>query len=428
MKKNFTKLVSLPLSALLLLGSTGCSLPKLFFREKKIAAAEISKEYSRKATDEGEISDTFKNGLADFSFRFLQGALTKDEKNDLVSPLSAALCMALINNGAAGNTKKQIEDLFGGMSTDELNSSLYAYTSALPSTEDCKMSLANSVWIKENTLNVNPAFLQANADWYNAEAYLAPFNQTTVKDINNWCYNHTTGKIEKILDTIPPLAVMYLINTVDFDGKWETKYEREDIENGIFHNYNGTEKDVKMLYSQEHRYLMDEDTLGFVKNYKGSHYSFVGLLPNEGIDVYEYIDGLSAEKWTALWESANPQNEGYEYREVHARMPEFTYETEMELNGILQALGVTDMFSPDLADFSGIDDTHPLYCDMVKQKTFIQHDRNGTKAAAITIGGMKCMSAAPAEPLYITLDRPFVYAIVDNQNKLPLFLGAITNL
>ena len=92
MKKNFTKLVSLPLSALLLLGSTGCSLPKLFFREKKIAAAEISKEYSRKATDEGEISDTFKNGLADFSFRFLQGALTKDEKNDLVSPLSGDWC------------------------------------------------------------------------------------------------------------------------------------------------------------------------------------------------------------------------------------------------------------------------------------------------------------------------------------------------
>ena len=100
----------------------------------------------------------------------------------------------------------------------------------------------------------------------------------------------------------------------------------------------------------------------------------------------------------------------------------------MSLKGTLQALGVTDMFDMDKADFSGIDETQPLYCDTVKQKTMIELDRNGTKAAAITWAGMKAMSAAPAEPLYITLDRPFVYAIIDNANNLPIFLGAVTQI
>ena len=420
--KKILKSISLVLSAVFTLSGTSC-----FFREKKIVSAELSKDYQRTATDTGAVTDEFKKGMADFSLSLFQKTVTQDKQNDLLSPLSAALCLALINNGAGGNTRAQLEKLFG-METDALNRALYAYTSSLYSSEDCKVSLANSVWIKENTLNVKPDFLQANADWYGAQTYLTPFNRTTLDDINNWCYNHTTGKIEKILDDIPALAVMYLINTVDFDAKWETKYEREDVEQGVFHNQDGTDSDVKMLYSEENRYLMDEDTLGFTKNYKGSKYSFVGLLPNEGLDIYEYIESLDGEKWGALWASADPRNESYQYREVHARMPEFKYETEMFLNETLQALGVTDMFSPDLADFSGIDETYPLYCDMVKQKTFIQHDRNGTKAAAITIGGMKCMSAAPAEPLYITLDRPFVYAIVDNENKLPLFLGAVTNL
>jgi hypothetical protein len=256
---------------------------------------------------------------------------------------------------------------------------------------------------------VKPEFLQANADWYNAQAYAAPFDQSTVSDIKNWCYNHTTGKIDKIIDEIPPLAVMYLINAVDFDAKWLKQYERGDVENGVFHNHNGDTKNVKMLYSQESRYFIDDNSVGFTKAYQNSKYHFMALLPDEGVDIYEYIDSLNGEKWAGLWESANPRNENYTYREVHVRMPEFKYEVELSLNETLQALGVTDMFSP-AADFSGIDETQPLYCEIVKQKSMIELDRNGTKAAAITLGGMNCMSAAPTEPLYITLDRPFVYA------------------
>ena len=421
MRKNTTKMLSLSLSALLLLGSSSC------FMEKKIASAELSKDYARAATNAGEITENFKTNLADFSMSLFKKSVTKNEKNDLVSPLSAALCLALINNGAAGNTRAQLEALFG-METNELNRSLYAYTSSLETSKDCEVHLANSVWFKENALNVKPNFLQSNADWYGAQAYASPFDNSTLQDINNWCHNQTKGKIDKILDNIDANAVMYLINALDFDAKWQTKYERKDVSDQTFYNYNGTESNVKMLHSEESRYLMTDDCVGFTKAYKGGNYSFVGILPNEDVDVYDYIESLNGEKWNTLWESADSSREDYVYREVHARMPEFTYETEFILNEVLQSLGVTDMFSADYADFSNIDDTQPLYCALVKQKTFIQHDRNGTKAAAITIGGMKCMSAAPAEPLYITLDRPFVYAIIDNTHKLPLFLGAVTNL
>ena len=224
------------------------------------------------------------------------------------------------------------------------------------------------------------------------------------------------------------MAVMYLINAVDFDAKWLNKYERKDIENGVFHNYNGTDSDVTMLYSQENRYFLDENSVGFAKAYMGNKYSFMGLLPDEGVDIHDYIASLDGEKWSNLWASADTSREDYEYREVHVRIPEFSYDMEMSLKETLQAFGVTDMFDMDKADFSGIDETQPLYCDTVKQKTMIELDRNGTKAAALTWAGMKCMSAAPAEPLYITLDRPFVYAIIDNAHKLPIFIGTVTNL
>lgn len=415
------KWLPLTLSALTLASACGC------FREKKVTAEELSKEYTQSNVEAGVDFSVFKNQLTDFYLDFFQKTVKKNEQNQLFSPLSAALCLALVNNGANGNTRAQLEDLFG-METDTLNRALYAYTSSLYSDKDCKLNLANSIWMKDEALNVKPEFLQANANWYNAQAYAAPFNQTTLNDINNWCYNKTSGKISKILNEIPPLAVMYLINAVDFDAKWLDPYEREDIEKGEFHNYNGETREATMLYSQESRYFLDDNSVGFTKAYKNNKYHFMALLPDEGVDIYEYIDSLNGEKWAKLWESADPNREGYEYREVHARIPEFKYETELSLKEILQELGVTDMFAPDCADFSGIDETQPLYCDVIKQKAMIELDRNGTKAAAVTWAGMKCMSAAPAEPLYITLDRPFVYAIIDDEYKMPIFIGAVTDI
>ena len=420
--KKFIKNAALPLSALLLFGASGCG-----FKEKTVTAEELSKDYVRSVTENVTVTDDFKTKFTDFSLSLFRETVTENNANELLSPLSAALCLALINNGANGNTRTQLESLFG-MKTDELNRALYAYTSSLYSGEDCKLSLANSIWMKDHALNVNPAFLQANADWYNAQAYSAPFDSTTIEDINNWCYNKTTGKIDKIINEIPPMTVMYLINAVDFDAKWHTKYEREDIEKGTFHNYDGGTSEVTLLHSEEARYFIDDNSVGFTKSYKGLGYHFMALLPDEGVDIYEYIDSLNGEKWANLWAKADINSPDYEYREVHARIPEFKYDAELSLVKTLQAMGVTDMFSQENADFSGIDSTQPLYCDTVKQKAIIELDRNGTKAAAITWGAMKGMSAAPTEPLYITLDRPFVYAIIDDDNHLPIFLGAVTNL
>ena len=422
MKNGKSSILSLSLCVSLIAGS-GC----FNFTEKKVHADELSKAYIREATTQTAVTEDFKSSFSNFSLNMFRETVKDSTGNKLLSPLSAALCLALVNNGASGETRAQLEGLLG-METEALNQAMYAYTSTLYTSDDCKLSLANSIWMKENALQVNPEFLQTNADWFDAQAYAAPFNGSTVQDINNWCHNQTSGKISKILNDIPSDAVMYLINAVDFDAKWETKYERKDISNSVFHNYNGTDSDVTMLYSQEGRYFLDDNSVGFTKNYMGGKYSFMALLPDEGVDIYEYIDSLNNEKWAGLWESADSSREDYAYREVHARIPEFSYEVELSLNETLQALGVTDMFDPMQADFSRIDSTQPLWCDTVKQKAMIELDRNGTKAAAITWAGFKCMSAGPMDPLYITLDRPFVYAIIDNAHKLPIFIGTVTNL
>jgi serpin B len=51
-------------------------------------------------------------------------------------------------------------------------------------------------------------------------------------------------------------------------------------------------------------------------------------------------------------------------------------------------------------------------------------NRNGSKAAAVTVVGLGDNSCRPG----IILNRPFLYGIVDNDTGVPLFLGAVTDM
>lgn len=413
-KRILMSVLPLLLAGILLLSCSSCTL--------RVDAAELSKNYERKATETGEVSEKFRTAMADFSLSLFQGLVTKDEENDLISPLSAVLCLAMIANGADNNTKAQMEAAFG-MDIDTLNRSLYAYTSSLYRADDCKLNLADSIWFRDgdNRLHINEAFLQTNADWYHAQVYAAPFDQSTLKDINAWCKQYTDGMIEKMIDEISPDAVMYLVNALTFDAKWANEYEKKDIDDGKFTNYDGTQKTVQMLSSEESTYLSADGVKGFAKNYAGNKYSIIALLPDEETDIYDYISTLDGAGWMKIWNTRKSAV-------VKVKMPEFTYSTSMNLNNTLKAMGMTDMFDEN-ADFSklGYSEDGNLYCSEVCQKVFIQVDRNGTKAAAITWGTL-ATNAAPMDPLCVTLDRPFVYAIVDNATGLPIFIGAVTTL
>ena len=417
------KLLTLTLAVLMLAAipaqMTSCAL--------NVKASELSAGYTREATEVGKVTDEFKTAMADFSLALTNTTVSLEKEgkaNHLVSPLSALICLSMLANGAEGETLAQMEAVLG-MPIDELNKALYAYTSSLYTGKDCKVSVADSIWYRDgDSFSVREEFLQSCADWYEAQQYAAPFDETTRKDINKWVDHYTDGMIDSILDDpIPAEAVMYVVNALVFDAKWEEEYEKKDILTDTFTSLSGTESPVAMLRSEESRYLTVEGGFGVAKPYKGSAYCFVGLLPEEGTDIYAFAASLDGSDWTAMWQEQTRET-------VYTRIPEFTYASDMNLTASLKEMGMTHLFSSDTADLSGLGTSAMgnLYCDGVFQKTFIRVDRNGTKAAAVTWAVNKAESAAPMEPKYVYLDRPFVYAVVDTKTGLPLFVGVVTQL
>lgn len=277
---------------------------------------------------------------------------------------------------------------------------------------------------EDERFTVNQDFLQTNADYYGADIYKAAFDNQTCKDINNWVKEKTDEMIPEILDEIPVDAIMYLVNALAFEAEWSESYEKNQVRDGVFTKENDTKQNADFMYGTESAYLEDEKAAGFMKYYKGSKYAFVAMLPNEGVSVSEYIASLNSESVNALL--TNPQ-----HATVHTAIPKFETEYAVEMSEILKTMGMTKAFDSDNAEFGGLGTSTAgnIFINRVIHKTFISVGEKGTKAGAATVVEMTDGAVAePREPKKIYLDRPFVYMLVDCENKIPFFIGTMMDI
>ncbi len=387
---------------------------------KKMALSDSTKQLTSVKTENQTQTEDFKMRYNQFAINLLQQTY-QTGKNEMISPLSVLAALTMTENGARGNTLAQMEQALSGQTdVEQQGKELSSYMNSLTDTENSHLNIANSIWVKDsNSLHVNNDFLTENEQLFQAEVYQAPFDDSTLKDINTWVSNKTEHMIPQILDKINSESVMYLINAVAFNAKWKLPYEKEDATAGVFTTEKGSRQDVDIMHSTESVYLEDENTTGFLRPYEEGYY-FMAMLPAEGISMEDYVNTLSAEKFKNLLENAS-----YDF-DVDTFIPEFKSEYSVELKDTLENMGMTDAFDGEKADFSGIgsSDNGNIYISKVIHKTFIEVDEQGTKAGAATVVGMAeaaCLKDPVVKTVY--LDRPFVYAIIDSESKLPVFLG-----
>lgn len=380
------------------------------------ASENLMEGITAKSSGSGTSNDEeFVSAQANFSVSLLQKTVQKG-KNSLVSPFSVASALGMTANGASGETQKQFEQLLGGgMKLDDLNRNYSAMARRLGT--DSKLQIANSVWYDKGRINVKKDFLQRNADYFGAGAYQLDFSKTeTVGRINSWVKDHTGGKIDKITDKTNPDDVMFLINALYFEDEWQRQYDSSRNEN--FKAPGGTVS-APFMASME-KLIHDESAEGMIKSFKDERYAFAAILPKESIGLDNYISQLTGDSFLDLIQSADGKAEFY--------LPKFKYEFEEELNNPLQAMGLSDAFKPEKADFSsmGSSPRGKLVISEVLHKTFIEVDQMGAKAGAVTEVAASTTSAM-IDPKIVKFDRPFVYAIIDTQTNLPVFIGTVIN-
>ena len=384
---------------------------------KSGAVRDLTEGISKNGSASKAPDDEFKAAASSFAAELFKDNYSKG-KTTLVSPLSVLTALALVQNGAQGDTLAQLEQALGGLDRDTLNAYMRAYCDFLTESEELK--IANSVWT-DSSAEAKRAFLQKAVDSYSAQLFSAPLSDPkTVESINSWVKKNTDGMIPKIIEKADRYAVMMLVNAIAFDAKWEPPYKRSDIEKLEFTSYSGSKKKTDFMCSTENVYLKDGGTVGFMKPYKNGRFAFAALLPDENTGIDDYVASLSGDKLMKIFSSAKRGNE------VNVKMPKFRAEYSAQLIDTLKKMGVKDAFDSKTADFSSLIENRDAYIATVVHKTFIEVDENGTRAAASTLVGADTMSLM--EPYSVFLNRPFVYMIVDTETNLPLFIGVQTEI
>lgn len=289
------------------------------------------------------------------------------------------------------------------------------------------LKFANSVWVKEDAkVDFNKDFFDKCAESDYAEIFKAPFNDETCSRINKWVSEHTDNEIQKIVDSFKEDDILYLINALLFDAKWAKRYDKDKICDHVFENYDGRSVLARFMEGNEEKFLRDTDATGFIKGYQGGRYEFIALLPNRGIELSEYVSGLTGDRLLKIIDH-------YEDHPVETLMPKFEVQYSVEFKPVLQKMGIVDAFDKFRADFTGIgkatEPEHNICIGDIKQISKIKVDENGTKAVAVTSASMNCMVLCmPPIPYRVYLDRPFLYVIFDKITRMPVFMGMVNSM
>ena len=381
---------------------------------------------ARIGMDVPEELEAVNDQIGQVSYRMFQQAMSQPAEEGtsaMVSPLSLLTCLSMAQAGAEGNTKTEMEQTFG-FTSESFASWLERWYDSLTEEDKTRMNVANSFWYRQG-FQAEEDYLLLLENRFHGTAREAAFDDGTVSEINRWCDENTYGMIPRLINQLDPDQQAMLLNAVAFEGKWQKAYEEDLVSEGeTFVTEDGTEQDAVMLYSREEVYLSGEHTTGFLKPYQDG-YSFAAFLPEEGMSVEDWLKETSEEEFTRMLQES-------ECAQVSAVIPEFKSEyTAQNMKSVLQDMGIQSLFSAGDCDLSAMGKSEggdSLFVSDVLHKTFIELNREGTRAAAVTGLVLKATSLAPEQIYEVRLDRPFVYAILDQGSMTPIFMGIVMNV
>lgn len=343
------------------------------------------------------------------------------ETNVFISPLSVSIALGMTWNGAAGETKSEMESALkmSGMSVEEINEYYRILQTTLPTIDPTtKLTLANSLWYR-NGFQVKPDFLKVNIDYFDAYVRELDFSKAWAVDtINQWCAKKTNNLIPSVLDNIPEDAVMYLINAIYFKGTWRHQFEKKNTTQADFTNEAGKEVKVNMMFQKDtFDYAEDEKAQYLDMPYGNKAFSMTIILPKNGNTTADLLEYLTVNQWNSILQNLS-------MREVEVYFPRFSSKNKFLLNDPLIDMGMKLAFT-DNADFSNIADEN-LFISRVLHNTYIEVTEEGTEAAAVTVVEIGYTSV-PMIPEF-RVNKPFLFVIRENSTGVILFMGKMGNV
>jgi serpin B len=348
--------------------------------------------------------------------------LGKSDGNLFFSPYSISVALAMTYAGARGETEFQMKRaLHFGLPNEKLHAAFFdlqKYLGEAETSEGVQLKIANSLWPQAGYTFLSDfiALIRTNYGVTITPVDFAGDTEGARQVINQWVDEKTERKIPELIPQgrLTALTRLVLTNAIYFKGMWAAPFKQELTKEADFWSVNGQVKVPMMTRHGKYRYAGNKDLQALELSYLGNGLSMLLILPREKDGLANLEGGLTPDFISKLtqkmWET-----------DLTVFLPKFKMESAFLLNEMLAALGMTDAFRSDKADFSGMNGTKELLISLVIHKAFIEINEEGTEAAAAT--AVVTRAKGFIEPIEFRADHPFVFIIRENQTGSILFMG-----
>ncbi|MBO7607123.1 MAG: hypothetical protein J6T28_05850 [Paludibacteraceae bacterium] len=342
------------------------------------------------------------------------------------SPVSLNIALGFCANGASDKGAKEIYNALGFSSTEEMNDFYQKlYQSINSNVDSVDIHTANALWLQEG-IPVFEKYLKTAQQKYYATVRHLNFKEDSngSKDtIDHWAALMTNDRIKSLGIELTENTRLIINNACYFKANWKIKFANQGKWNfnGAYDKTGSTDfmgieyaymkcaqtdkfQAIKLDYSENGQEGKSDTT-------STSTYSMIVVLPQEGYTLDDVLPTLQ-------WESIP-----FKYQTCELFMPKFESEGNYQLTDSLKKLNIKDIFMeyPNAINETEIDGS--VRITQVTQDYFLKVDEKGTEAAVVTSIGGNAESALPGTEFSMICNRPFAFAIRENNTGLLIFMG-----
>ena len=347
--------------------------------------------------------------------------------NMVISPLSIAFMLGMLNDGANGTTRQELRhalcyDSYDTRAINEIFGNLM--TNAPLVDEQVELGIANALLSNKATgAEFSRQFASNMKGYYQADVECMDFSKAdeVLGHVNDWCDKATKGMIPLILNRneISPSDAVILLNSIYLKAQWLYGFEEQYTTMQNFTTVNGKKVKTPMMAQVRPFDYYEDETIQAVRlPYRDGKFSMTLILPtDETMSLNELLNTLTVERWKHLTTSMQGKC-------VILQMPRFEVSAEIDVTRPLMAMGIKTAFSRSNADFSGMlkDPSFPLFISLMKQKTVLEVDEKGSMASSVTVS---TVTTGKPDAKFLA-NRPFLFAITEKNSNIVFFIGKIS--
>mgnify|MGYP003334335872 CR=1 FL=1 len=345
--------------------------------------------------------------------------------NAAFSPFSVAMALAMAALGAAGETRRQMLGVLGGVEASRLGAGCNALALDLEDRagpvpddpDDRRIDLASADQVfGQSDLTWGEPFLESLARDFGTGVRTVDFagdpeGARTI--VNRWTAEQTRDRIEEIIPAgaFGPDTRMTLVNALYLKAPWARAFEKSLTAEHDFALADGSSVSVPLMRAPISRSAVTSGWSTAQVPYAGGRLAMTIVVPRDGGEAVA----------AAVADGRLDDLLATEPVPATLRLPRWRFRVQASLSGALGAAGMPLAFTDD-ADFSGMTTDEPLHVADVLHEVFLAVDEEGTEAAAATAVVMETLTAQLPPEREVTADRPFLFCL-HTDDGVPLFVG-----